>query len=415
MIRKIALDELRTGMYVDRLDRSWLDVPIFRHQITSPEQVRLLRQHKVQEVFIDTEKGGDVDETPGSGQALVPASPRPSGRRSPPPVDPVPYVQEIAEADRTYHKALDTISSAMIAISKGESMDLEPVNDVVDGMIASILRNRDAMTSLATLKEVSEDIYQHCVRVSILSLVFANQLGVSRQDLKAVGMGAIMHDFGKIEVPEDIRAAAKPLTQEEYLQFKKHPLLGAKMLNNRQGIGKRALMVMLQHHERADGSGYPLGLEDDEILELSKVVAIADTYDKLTIREMQDTKITPYEAMQWIRDWGGRQFSSEMVDAFEQALGLYPVGSFVRLSDNSLGVVLSVHHNAALMPKVWLVFDAQHRMVPDGNIVDMAVQKTKSPLSIMAAVSPESLGIDLPAYIRDQGIFDGILPTEATG
>ena len=416
MLRKIDLDQLTPGMYVARLDRSWLDVPIFRHRITSPEQVRQLRQHQVREVFIDTEKGDDVAASPGGdGAARPPAAASLFGRRAASPVDPTPFEQEIAQADRTFHQALDTISSAMEAVGSGGPMDLEPVNEVVDGLIASILRNRDAMTSLATLRGVSEDIYQHCVRVSILSLVFANHMGVSRADLKAVGLGAILHDVGKVDIPAQIRAAAQPLTQDEFKLFKKHPLLGARKLKAQKGINKRALMVLLQHHERADGSGYPLGLQDDEILELAKVVMVADTYDKLTMREHQGAKLTPYEALAWIREWGGRQFSKTVVDGFEEALGLYPVGSFVRLSDNSLGIVLSVHHNTALMPKVWLVFDGNHRMLPDGRIVDLANQRSRNPISIVAAVKAEDLGIDLAGYVHEKRIFESALPADMTG
>ena len=403
-------------MHIERLDRSWLEVPIFRHVISSPEQVQQLISYKVREVYIDTDKGSDVADVDSGAAPPVETVPPPPASVDLPtglPLDAVPFIEEIAAADRTFHKALGTISSAMELARAGRMVQLEPVSETVDGMIASILRNRDAMTAIASMKECSEAVYQHCVRVCVLALVFGHHVGCTRDDLKALGMGAILHDIGKMQVPDEAQPSHRAMSEEQYKLYKKHPIIGAKYLNQMGHIGKRSLMILLQHHERADGSGFPLGLADDEILELSKLVVIADTYDKLTMREAPQERLTPYDAIRWIRTWGRQQYNAELVSAFEQALGLYPVGSFVRLSDNRAGIVLSVHHNATLLPRVWVVFDAEHRLLPAGQVVDLAAQEGRNPVTIISALNPEKLGIDLATYIKDKHVFSGQWPEPA--
>ena len=404
-LRRISIDQLAPGMYVERLDKSWLLVPVFRNPIDSPEQVERLRRFEVRELVINTAKGVDL---PGAGP-----DPRERERTATVelgPVDAVPYAEEIAGANSVYEQAQQSVSRLMQAVRAGQSPDVALASESVDRMIGSILRNRDALTSLTQLKAYSENTFQHSVRVCILSLVFATRLGFTRHDLKTLGIGALLHDVGKLRLPLALVDKVAPLDPAEYEQYRSHPLLGARLFDGASHIEKQSLLVLLQHHERADGSGFPQGLVDDEISRMAKMVMIVDGYDDLTLGRENGRKISPYEALKWLREWGTQGFDPALIEEFVASLGLYPTGSFVRLSDNRLGIVVSVHHNPAMLPKVWVVFDARHQMLPEGEMIDLSEQVSAHPLTIVGSLVPEKLGFDLAGYVKERGLFSGRMP-----
>ena len=410
MLRRIRIDQLRPGMYVERLDRNWLSVPIFRPRITAAEQVAELNRYDVREVVIDTDRGDDLppgEPDAGASPAAPPRPALPAGGVPPAPVDPVPYFEEIANADRVHDRALQSVSDLMEAVRRNERLPLVPVQDAVREIIASVVRNRDALHSLLHLRRHSESVFRHCVSVGVLSIAMGYSMGLTGEELQTLGMGAIIHDLGKMKLPREVMEKTEALTEEEYLEYQAHPLEGARLLDEVAAFDKQSMMVVLHHHERNDGSGFPQGLPDEQIHDLAKVVALVDTYEILISGTQGREQLTPHGAMDWIRKWGHKEFAADLVDRFEQGFGLYPVGTFVRLSDNRLGVVIAVHHNAGRLPLVSVVFDADHREQPPGELVDVGDQDPADPITIVAAVMPESFGFDLAGYIRTHGLFKG--------
>ncbi len=229
MLRKIPIDQLVPGMYVEQLDRSWLLVPVFRNPIASDDQVRKLKEWDVREVVIDTDKGID-----SPAAAPGPAS-GPAGRP-----DPVPYEVELSGANTIYEEALDSVSRMMDAVRNGEQPDVALADATVDEMIGSVLRNRDALASLTGLKEHSEATFEHCVRVCILTLVFCTRLGFARTESKSVGIGALLHDIGKTQLPLALVEKQTPYESEEFEDYRTHSLLGAQLFDAASGIEKRA-------------------------------------------------------------------------------------------------------------------------------------------------------------------------------
>ena len=406
MMRKIPVEALRLGMYVERLDRHWLEIPTFRRRITNKTQIEQLSVYHVREVYINTAKGSDLEE----GAVGVGAISREEARQPPPlpSLDPYPLSQEIAHAERTYDRALSTLRKALDDVLRGEEPNIDPVEEILDEMIHSVVRNRDALSCLLSLRAHNESIYQHCLRVGILSLVFARYVGYGREHTKALGMAALLHDLGEIQIPSLYQRSTLPMNDKQYQILQRHVALGARKLQSKRGFPKLSLMIMLQHHERVDGSGYPNGLKGDAILDLAKILMIADTYDKLTVRDDQDEQLTPHAALAWMREWCGNQLDSQMLEDFQQALGVYPVGSLVKLSNQCLGIVISLHHNAMLMPIVWMAFDAYQREIPQGEMIDLAHQLERGAIRIVAAVNPLKLGIDLPGYIQRHHVMEQI-------
>ncbi|MEE8556081.1 MAG: DUF3391 domain-containing protein, partial [bacterium] len=209
MLRKIPIDQLVPGMYVEQLDRSWLLVPVFRNPIASGDQVRKLKEWDVREVVIDTDKGID-------SPAAAPGAATGAARGA----DPVPYEVELSGANTIYEKTLDSVSRMMDAVRNGEKPDVALADATVDELIGSVLRNRDALASLLSLKEHSDATFQHCVRVSILTLVFCTRLGFARSESKSVGIGALLHDIGKTQLPLALVEKQTPYEAEEFQDYR---------------------------------------------------------------------------------------------------------------------------------------------------------------------------------------------------
>ena len=249
MLRKISIDQLVPGMYLEQLDRSWLLVPVFRNQITSEDQVRKLKEWDVREVVIDTEKGIDAsaaDTGPaggppsGTGGGTDRGAASPSSGLAAGKADPVPYEEELGGANTIYEEALVSVSRMMDAVRNGEQPDVALADATVDEMIGSVLRNRDALASLTSLKEHSEATFQHCVRVCILTLVFCTRLGFSRSEAKSAGIGALLHDIGKMHLPLALVEKQTPYEAEEFEDYRTHPLLGARLFDAASRIEKQS-------------------------------------------------------------------------------------------------------------------------------------------------------------------------------
>ena len=405
MLRKIRIEQLGPGMYVSQLDHSWLNIPLFRPRISTMEEVKTLARHGVMEVVIDTDKGLDVPETPAKTQ---PAGARPAGSKAPADakLNQVDYLEEIAPANTVFEQTEASVFHVMEAVRQGSTPELSQARNAVERMIGSLLRNKDALTSLVSLRSHSESVFQHAVRVCVLALALAEHLGFSREDMRSLGMGALLHDVGKMHMSAHLLEKTAPFTAEEYQEYKRHALNGAKSLET-SGIEKNALLVMLQHHERPDGSGFPQGLQDSQISDVAKMVAIADTFDNVLHKAQFQERTDPHMALKFMNNFSGTGLDGALLAAFNSALGVYPVGTLVRLSDHRTGIVLSVHHTPSLVPKVWVVFDANQRMLEKPVILDLAQQTGKQQVTIVGSVNPDKMGFDLEGYVNTQGLFSG--------
>ncbi|MDH4120396.1 MAG: DUF3391 domain-containing protein [Deltaproteobacteria bacterium] len=408
MIRRIRIEQLVPQMYVSRLDRSWLNMPLFRPLISSAQEVAWLKAQGIQEVYIDTDKGGDIPAGVADTGLSVAAQAAQEGHDT----RPVPFAQEVPQATALLREAEHAVYQAMIQARGGHPPALKSAQAAVDRMAASILRNKDALASVVALKSFDENVYLHSVRVCVLSLAFASHLDMNWKEIKTVGMGALLHDIGKMRLAPALVAKAGPLDTQEYADYKRHSLEGAKLLDDSQDLTRDVLAIILQHHERPDGSGFPRGLSAGEISDYAKMVAIVDAFDNLLHKTQFQEKVTPFDALQWLRKWAGAALDSQQIEQFISAVGIYPPGSLVRMSDQRMGIILSVHHSPTQLPKVWVVFDANHRQLAQPEVVDLALQTGANPVTILAPMNPDKIGFNLSGYLEDKGLFSGNLPME---
>jgi HD-GYP domain-containing protein (c-di-GMP phosphodiesterase class II) len=254
-----------------------------------------------------------------------------------------------------------------------------------------------SMLGLTAIKGHDEYTFNHMVNVCILAIAFGQRLGLEREQLSRLGLCALYHDLGKLDVPRDILLKHGPLTGEEWAVMGNHTVFGARelfpMIANDPGAVTRVL-VALQHHVNVDGSGYPtLRMRIDPIL-FTRIVAIVDTFDAMTTKRIYQKIFMPDQALARLQQVSGEKYDPLLVKAFVACIGIYPVGSTVALSSGVVGVVCEPNQDPtwAHRPTVRLATGLDGSPVPD-EVVDLADPHNAS-ISILRCVDPEIFGIN---------------------
>jgi HD-GYP domain-containing protein (c-di-GMP phosphodiesterase class II) len=433
LLKKIDTRNLKVGMVVERMDRPWLEHPFLtsRKKITSASQINKLLEYSIDEVYINPDLGLDFEpldapvpepdfpesetdfEQPGlelqTDHAPPPsdatASPRPSWA----PVsidDPVSFEEEIKVARLVQREARFVVNDVMHDIRIGKNIEGGKVSKVVENMVASIFRNRDALTSLTRIKGYDEYTFVHSVNVCALCLTLGRHLGLDPEQLRNLGIGAMLHDTGKMKVPIAILNKPGRLTEREFTEMKKHPIYSAEIMSGTDGIPEEAKSIALQHHERFHGNGYPFGLRGDEIRMFSQLTSIIDVYDAITSNRCYSKALPAYEGIKKLYEWGRTDFNLPFVERFIQCLGIYPVGTVVQLDSSEIGVVLSINHEMILRPNVLLIYKDEHRRYPSPVNADLTLRKEdgkRFARTIVRPLNPDQWRIDVEQILAKVG------------
>lgn len=231
----------------------------------------------------------------------------------------------------------------------------ENLSKIVNELIDELLSRKNVLINLVDIKSMDDYTYQHSVNVIILSLVLGISLNMSRDKLFHLAMGAMLHDIGKVFVPKEILLKTGRLTDSEFAIIKEHPLRGYEYLKGHIDISALSRIIVLQHHEKIDGTGYPEGIKGNKIHEFAKIAAIADVYDALTSDRPYRRAMSPNEAIEYLMGGADRLFDFQMVSIFVKNIVPYPVGTLVKLSDGNIGVVEEVTERFPLRPRVRVI------------------------------------------------------------
>ncbi|MCY6372087.1 HD-GYP domain-containing protein [Clostridium ganghwense] len=229
------------------------------------------------------------------------------------------------------------------------------ISQIAEEILDELLSKKNVMINLVDIKSMDNYTYQHCVNVSVLSLVLGIQLQLKKSELLDLCIGALLHDIGKVLTPKEIINKEGPLTDEEFEIIKEHTTKGYEYLKGSLDISSTARVIVLQHHEKVNGTGYPEGRTEDRISRFSRIVAIADVYDALTSDRPYRRALSPNEAVEYILGNGQTQFDYEMVKAFAAVIIPYPEGSLVKLSTNDIGLIEKIYPFFPLRPKIKIV------------------------------------------------------------
>ena len=379
MIKKIVPAQLRLGMYVHKLGGSWLDHPFWKRAFLLAENGQLdeILRSPIREVWIDTSRGLDLPPPPQSPSLPDELDPLLGTVIDPSMFPDEPQASSLAEELTLARRIVADSRVAMNAMFQdvrlGKAIDAEHCLPLVNEITGSVRRNRGAIVSLARLKTSDDYTYMHSVAVCALMVALARQLELSEADTRDAGMAGLMHDLGKALMPQDVLNKRGKLTDEEFAVIREHPVAGHRMLMESNGVGPVTLDVCLHHHEKVNGNGYPHRLKGDAISLMARMGAVCDVYDAITsnrpYKEGWDPALSVHHMAQWSRDG---HFDEPVFQAFVKSIGIYPIGSLVRLSSNRLGVIVDQSRASLLTPVVKAIFRIETATYCEPELIDLS-------------------------------------------
>lgn len=302
--------------------------------------------------------------------------------------DSVAFEEELVEAKDIRNEAEGLVRDFMGRVRIDGEIQPDKVNSTVGRMVESVFKNQDALASLSRLKSRDDYTFAHCVNVCILSLALGRHMGFSEGELNELGTGAILHDIGKMLVPEDILKKPGRLTDDELSLMQRHTALGGEILGRTREISDAARSVPLHHHEKYDGTGYLDRLEGKGIHIYARIAAVADVYDAMTSDRVYQKGMHPEVAIRRMYQLRGVNFEPELVERLIKCLGIYPIGTFVQLNTGEMAVVRMPNHTDPLKPKVLMLYDSTRRRLPRPVDIDL---KTDGERWITASKDPGPL------------------------
>lgn len=228
----------------------------------------------------------------------------------------------------------------------------QTVNDIID----DLLSKKELMVNLQDIRTMDDYTFGHSVNVCILALITGISLGLSRIQLNHLGMGALMHDIGKLKIPSSIMNKPGKLTKEEFAIMQQHPKIGFEILRNQDDVSLLSAHMALEHHERYDGTGYPNQLAKDDIHLFSSICSVADVFDAVTADRVYRKAFAPHEAYELLAASGNSHFDYRVVSVFLRNIAAYPVGTWVELNTGEIGIVVDTKPGFATRPKVRLEY-----------------------------------------------------------
>jgi putative nucleotidyltransferase with HDIG domain len=396
MIKLVQKEELRVGMFIHDLNCGWMDHSFFRRRfaLKKEEDLKKIHESGIRDVYIDTDKGLDAagpsqEEVRSAIQERI----EDSIAQAQGEVQQSSHRQELEVAKKVQSEATKVITTVLSDIRLGKQIEVERLSPVVSQITESILRNQGTLVSLCRIKERDTYTFQHSVSVCTLLVTFCRYMDMSREVIQEAGVGGMLHDIGKMRVPDHILNKPGKLTDPEFDIMKGHVTLGLDLLKQTPGISTTVLQISGEHHERFEGSGYPNKKKAQEISQLGRMAAIVDVYDAITSNRVYHTGMEPSIALQKLFEWSNHHLDEELVQHFIQAIGIYPVGSLVRLESNRLAVVIEQGTGGLLYPVVRLVYDIKRncRLKP----VEEDLSKAESGGDhILSAESPETWNVN---------------------
>jgi putative nucleotidyltransferase with HDIG domain len=253
----------------------------------------------------------------------------------------------------------------------GKAVDAEACLPLVADITDSVIRNPSALISLARLKTKDDYTYMHSVAVCALMVALARQMGMQEAQAREAGLAGLLHDIGKMAMPMDVLNKPGALTDAEFAVMRSHPVRGHEMLEEGGSVPAAALDVCLHHHEKMDGTGYPNKLAGEQISLLARMGAVCDVYDAITSNRPYKTAWDAAGSIQRMAQWQGH-FDPAVFKAFVLSVGIYPVGTLVRMSSGRLGVVIDQNAGSPIAPKVRIFFSSKSKMPIPVQVLDLS-------------------------------------------
>ena len=402
MIKKIRIDQLAPGMYIADLNNHWVPRNNASRSGLIKDQavVDKVRQLGVTELHIDTDKGKDCPEgIPVDAMKQLQAEQfrtiaEQSGGNG---LARTPLEKERERAEKTYHLARKTINTVLDDIKNGKAIDSNAVDDTAAELVASLDANENALACLSHIRSKDEYLLEHSINVGLLLGIFAKSKRMPSAHIQQLVSGGILHDIGKILVPDEILHKPGKLEAEEWAEMQRHVTYGEQILDITAGLSDLTRSICRLHHERLDGSGYPRKLPAEEITQEGRMAAICDVFDAITADRVYHTGMAPNEALKKLIAWSVFHLDKQLVYEFIRCLSVYPVGTLVELSNGRAGVVIEANRREPTQPLVKVFFNTRSNVQVAPKVVNLASKKID--VKIINTLDARALKLDIKPFM----------------
>jgi HD-GYP domain-containing protein (c-di-GMP phosphodiesterase class II) len=412
---EIRVHDLKYGMYVSSLDRPWLDTPFPIQGFIVKSELDKERLSKYCEyVYIDVQKS-NIKSIP---KHIIDLNNNPNATRDSIQIYKLTHLdrilyqkttsreEELLSAKENHKIVEDTYQKLLHDVENDITFDLPAVKKAIKPMVRSIVRNPDSYIWLTYLKSINSYTYHHAISCSVWAVAFGRHLGLPAHMLNSLAIGCFLFDIGKSKLPKTMLNSSKKLTSEEFETVKDHVSYGVEIVKKHKGVGKDILDMIKTHHERHNGSGYPMQLKDGSIPLYGRIAGLVDVYDAITSPRPFCDPIPTYEAIASIYEWRGVEFQTELIEQFIQVVGIYPVGSLVELNNKTVGVVIAQSEYFRLRPQIMVLLDEKKKLLKEFYIVDLKNEtneegeedKNTEGLTISRGLPPGAYNLDHSKY-----------------
>ncbi|MEL0634024.1 HD domain-containing phosphohydrolase [Pseudoalteromonas carrageenovora] len=400
MLITLPITELTPGMYVDSVTKQHEGINSIKIKTSGLVRDKSIIQRLVSEGVLELL----IDFT--KGDAAIPAKYKPQNKpktfNSQQKADKTPIAitleQEFAKASVNYDQQGRKLQSLYGDLTSGLSLNVKVLDEIASEIVSSVFRNANAMSILTRIKDKHSYNWRHMINCAIFTAVFTKYLGYKEPLVQELAMGALLHDLGQAKLPQGIFSKPSKVTNNELIAIKKHVAQGLGLVKGEKGITPLMLDMIVNHHERLDGSGYPRAIQGNKISRPARIMAIVDVYDAMTADRPHQDGDEPINALRYLLA-NKHMFDAELVQHFIKCLGVHPVGTIVKLTNDRLALVLEGNKLNPIKPKIKLFYNAKHSHHITPKNIDLSDHTHD--IKILASVKPLDYQINLSRLLKE--------------
>lgn len=402
---ELPVEELAIGMYVVQLDRPWLETPFLFQgfYIRDNDEIEELRAH-CRSVYISRETLPAAEPAPQTSSVVSKSDKanKPTISKKKPfslrsvfglgnakdadsnentedefqqtnviYENKTSLGEETAVATNIHKEAIVSVESVMQNLKKSGSLDVDRLKSTVTPMVDSVLRNPAALACLVRMQKKDDYLYHHSLASSVWATILGRQLGLSRDDLDVIALGAMLLDVGKTQVPDAILAKPGKLNANEQKLVRMHVQFGLDILEKSHSQDSRVCEMVAHHHERYNGTGYPAGLKGNDIPVFGRIAGIVDAYDAMITQRPYAQQLSSYDALRKLRVLSDVEFQTEIVDQFTRAIGAFPTGTLVELNTGEVAIVSKQNRIRRLRPEVMVIMGPDRKLFDQFRVINL--------------------------------------------
>ena len=410
VLKEIPIEQLLPGMFMVEMDVPWYRTPFLFHKrlVKDSDTIRLMKEHGIRHVTIDTSKGADV---PAEAVKASPSDASPAhSEQDERGLDTIAAFAATGLSEPTVHQFYAEVHQAAERIFADLEQGVPPppaaTKVVVNQVLSRIMKDRAGLlTQLAVqkIKQFDRSLAAHGLDTCVLSLIVAVESGLDESLLVHLGIGALLHDAGYVRLPRNLVRRRWDCTETERLLLEQHPKLGLVLLSDQPDLHQDVKRIVAEHHERGNGGGFPAGMNHDGIFQAAAIVGIVDFYDGMVSRRSGRPAMLPHDAIRQLFLAGERgEFQRGLVEVVIRSIGVYPVGSLVRLNTGEQAVVVGVNPGQRLKPLVKITGGPQGESYANPVELDLAEQPPdRSVRTVLRVLDPAQERVNVAMYLDD--------------